>query len=152
MAVRLIHDDAVGFVTGVDPDHGHRIKGQVDKVMAEALRHQRSRITRKFVASAFDDTGCCSLNDGDRLIELMAMAREPRQARSCRSRRKCPVHKLGAEQILELGPRGQLKSAARIIATESFSAGTAGGTRWLLDRGEAAVDPGLYGAGAASET
>ena len=77
MTVRLIHDDAIGLVTGVDPDHGHGIKSQVDKVMAEALWYECRRITRKLVAPAFDDAGGCSLNDGDRLIEFMAMAGKP---------------------------------------------------------------------------
>ena len=77
MAVRLIHDDAIGLVAGIDPDHGHGIESQVDEVMAEALRYERGRIMRKFVAPAFDDASGCSLNDGDRLVELMAMTRKP---------------------------------------------------------------------------
>ncbi len=77
MTVRLIHDDAIGLVAGIHPDHRHWIKSQVDKVMAKTLWHECRRITRKFVAPAFDDAGGCSLNDGDRLIELMTMARKP---------------------------------------------------------------------------
>ena len=75
--------------------------------MAETLRHQRSRITRKLVAPSFDDAGRCSLNDGDRFVELMAMAREPSTGlKNAVAAANTRCAELAAEQILEVGPRG----------------------------------------------
>src|SRR5580658_3192794 len=76
MTEGLIHDDAVGPVAGVDPDHGHRLQGEVDEIMATALGYKRSRVARQLVALPFNHAGCRPLNDGDRLIEHVAMARE----------------------------------------------------------------------------
>ena len=76
MTEGLVHDDAVGPVAGVDPDHGHRLQGEVDEIVAAALGYKRGRVARQFVAPAFDDAGRRSLDDGDRLVELVAMAGE----------------------------------------------------------------------------
>lgn len=148
MTIRLVHDDAVGLVAGVDPDHGHWLKSQVDKVMAEALGHERCGVTRKFVAPSFDNAGRCSLHDGDRLVKLMAMAGKPGAGLKYAVAAADAVRaELSAEQVLEQCPGSQLEPHGWIAATESFGPETAGRAGRLLDRSETAIDPGLQGSG-----
>ena len=121
MTERLVHDDAVGPVAGVDPDHGHGLERQVDEVVAAALGDQRGGVAREFVAPAFDDAGRRSLHDGDRLVELMAMAG---QTRTGLEHAVAATDSLRAEvgivEVLEVRPRGQLEPCGGVVTAKTL--------------------------------
>src|ERR1017187_5378656 len=117
MTEALAHDDAVGLVTGVDPDHGHWLESQVDEVMAEALWHECRGITGKLVAPPFDDAGRCPLHNRDGLVEFMTMAGKSSAGLEYAVAAANPMRaELGAEQVLEECSGGQLESYGRVVA------------------------------------
>ena len=149
MAAGFIHDDPVRRIASVNPDHGHRLEGQVDEVMAPALGNKCGRIAGELMTLALNDGGRATLDDRDRLIELMAVAGQTGTGfKQTIAAANTPRAHISTKEVLEPSKRGKIKPRRGVVATDSLGTGAARRAGRLFVRRESAVDPGLFRRGA----
>lgn len=120
-AVTGVHEDAVGLVARVHPHHRHRPVRAVEKAMRPAARNASGIAVRQRLFPPRHLANGGPGDDGDRLVELVIVAREGRPrleqsiAATNASRAESPI-----EQVAEERSGGQLVDHCRLEAHQAL--------------------------------